>query len=395
MKEFPMLKKIDDDRVKKVGGKAAILEQIVERFPSSNVPDFSVHENTVPEVFFGQTRIFRASSFLDLFGGCGIHDTFSDVDFINYKLLGNTIFHPEESMRHLLFGASVRKMWREPALINQVQGTPNYWGSLLQHPNNSDYYLVSSSNVKSAQCKSGIHGSNMAYVGKEGEYGIFDRSGTMVRGTIPVDKHHMIGQAIQEYSKAQESLIDDNWVSIQEFGMYDDHVEIYQHTPIRQKTSNSNQLPAEGLIFGGTEPLDLPIVNFPNWPMYYRENHDKLEERFPHLSAFVERMKGSGSYTLEGPELSRFYTQFLEQESVFSEGYIVVSEFGTIQDWDICMTKARAVIMQSSNPLESLDHNLSRLLYKAPALVVGDLNLDLKTGDRMRFSCDGANYSIG
>ena len=69
MAKFLMLVGVDQERVRRVGGKAAILEEILKRNPKANVPAFEYVEkddHAFPND--GKTRILRESGELDVFG---------------------------------------------------------------------------------------------------------------------------------------------------------------------------------------------------------------------------------------------------------------------------------------------------------------------------------------
>src|SRR3989338_10552172 len=74
MAKYPMLSGMDEQRVQQVGGKAAILEEIVKRWPQANIPPFTTEEDS----FFGKA-ILRASSELDVLGGFGLYPTYTDI----------------------------------------------------------------------------------------------------------------------------------------------------------------------------------------------------------------------------------------------------------------------------------------------------------------------------
>ena len=87
------------------------------------------------------------------------------------------------------------------------------------------------------------------------------------------------------------------------------------------------------------------------------------------------------------------YMQLVDER--YPEGYLVMAPLDKRQQFDIAMRNAKAVIIQTQrDPLLALNHNTSRLIYKAPVLVVTDNVPKIGTGERVTFSCDGSSYSL-
>lgn len=159
MDKYPMLSGIDKDRVSKVGGKAAILEEILKRWPKAHIPPFKVFDDS--EAHMGmledEKRIFRASSELDIFGGCGLHESFNSVTYNNADMVKREILERSKMMVIEQFAESVGKKYKKPTIISQEERRPNYWGVMMQHPNDHNVFMVVYSDSPSLECKDAFY----------------------------------------------------------------------------------------------------------------------------------------------------------------------------------------------------------------------------------------------
>ncbi len=414
MSDYPMLTGVDDARVAKVGGKAAILEEIVRRWPQANVPPFRVFADGVPWIssldFEG--RVFRASSELDLFGGCGLHNTFFGVTNYNYSSIVPKILKPSdmEQSRLKMFAASVGKKYTPPTVISQKEGKPTYWAVVMQHPNNPGTFIVTYSDGPSAESKDSTlamfsrseHSirQNQIVPDRETHAAFCDGNVNLIGDRNSADKDVAELAVINYITIRDLNIVHPVWVSILEAGIYHDGTETYQFTPIRRRTPGSHEVAGNKLIFGACEPVKLPVVKLPSHTEleYYVRNSKGLENYSDFEEFIRETVATHGQFLIDFnlvPGLSWRYMQKVEER--YPEGYLAIAPLDKYQEFDIPMTKAKAVLIDTTRPLLALNHSTSRLMHKAPVLVVDDmdtLRLNLATGNEVTFSCDGSNYSI-
>jgi hypothetical protein len=396
MSKYPMLQGVDEDRVAEVGGKAAILEEIVKRWRRANIPEFRVCDKIRPSVHFGY-KVFRASSELDIFGGCGLHETYSEVSSFDYSEIAERILEPEltEKSRLEHFARSVGKEYRKPTIIMQEEGKPRFWAVVMQHPNNPDIYLVNYADGPSPECKRSFLGG---YISRGGDRETFsavcDSSGNIQGEHFEEEHRDMIEMAVINHMVIEDlGIVHPDWASILEAGLYEDRTETYQFTPIRKRAGKCD-MPEEGVVIGKCDPVKLPVVNIP--PIrdvgIYIEGYGSLSG-YPDFKAFLKPILDKHGSLIPPNAVTWHYMEKIEARH--PQGYIVVAKMDKDQEFDIGMKNAKAVIIDTpGHPLKILNHNGSRLMYKSPVLIADRLGKEIPTGEEVTFSCDGTNYSI-
>src|SRR3989344_1939729 len=421
MVEYPMLVGVDEARVKQVGGKAAVLEEILRRWPEAPVPSFRVYANGERPHFppLGKTQIYRASSELDLFGGCGILNTVADVISYSYvdeaidKIL-NPDSYIESKIR--LFAESIGRESASPAIISQEQTKPNNWVIVFEHPNHEGAYLINYSTRPSAETISAVTMHKKTPVGftfgatyKNGKVKIRDETGNVLPGQTQDER--LVREAVKLYEKLKSlEIVSPKLTSIMEAGIsYDGTTYLYQLTPIRQRVSNVKSLPKNSAIFGVCEPLTLPVVAIPSHYSvrvymdgikealeYFRDVGDFLDRMLEHYTVIGEDDAAKVLMSVLKPdELIWEYMRHVEER--FPEGYIIVVPIvDKQQTFDIPMTNAKAgIIYHPTDPAILLNHDISRLIAKLPIMVISGKEQDIfETGEMIRFQSDGSTYSL-
>jgi hypothetical protein len=286
---------------------------------------------------------------------------------------------------------------RQPTVMSQVQGKPRYWCTVIQHPNNPKYFLILYSNSPSLECKNAVLGgkSNWTFYSRDTQSFIANSDGEVIQdGDIDPTNRQFVEWAVLNYQMIDcLEIVDDGWVSIMEAGLYQDYIETYQFTPIRRKMDFSVELSEGNLIFGACDKSKLPVVKVPPFvdvASYVEGNRDLKE--YPDFEKFARPiLRVNGPYT---PVTSLYWGFMKAMDGKFPEGYIVLARIDSKQEFDITMRNAKAVLIDSPrDPLCSLDHKLSRILYKVPVVIVDDLS-NKSLGRRATLSYDGSTYSI-
>lgn len=419
MAKYPMLMGVDEDRVAKVGGKAAVLEEILRRNSQAKVPSFEyVDDNEPAYPTDGKTRILRESSELDLFGGFGLSASYADIK--TAEQFSNALFklknpHHVDSDRTRIYADSVGKKIKElgSSALLQVQGSPQFWAIAMQHPNNSDYYVIAYSNTQSletifqddtAEDIRPVFGVNLKghskYWKRKQYWAIATRGGIVAGDLNETSGTDIVMRVIKEYDALRElGIVQSQRVSIGEFGIMDGNLEVYQYTPVRTRLDGVFQVNPNRLVFGGTNSVELPVVRMPRLRSVelYFMNGNGIDE-FPDFKQFVENQKEHYGHAFVPPFIPAEFFVFaymFDAERRHPTGYLVVADGDARQQFDIPMENARAVLLKTEKPSAlALNHNTSRLIYKAPVLVIGEIKDKLQDGQVVRFSCDGADYSI-
>ncbi len=408
MKEYPMLEDIDEARVNKVGGKLAILERILEKDPSTPIPKIlKKYENEAPwisSIDFDK-RMFRASSDLDVFGGCGIHETFRGVNTLNFRESAKAILEPEDEEKAglKLFSQSVGREYKKPTIFSQVQGSPEMWGTLLQHPENPEVILVAYSDSPSLESKDALTGSNRSFYVRDTYTAIYHCQNGNLDGNSREEDKKMLDLAVLTQLVLQDlKIVSSDWASILEFGIYPEKIEVYQLTPIRKISKQRSQISEDKLVIGNSTKAELPVVKIPKWSdvgLYQKlKEKGNLDPHFIDYFENIEMEHGTFSASLLPADMIIWMYMF-DVERECPGGYIAIVDMEARQKFDLPVKNARAVLVNTHRPpITSLDHNVSRLIYKSPVLIVDDiedrLEKKFKTGEKATFSCNGSNYSL-
>ena len=396
-----MLVGVEEDRVSQVGGKAAILEEIIRRCPDANAPSFNIFEgnNVIINPSEGR-RVVRASSDLDLFGGCGLHNTYIGVSYNENPALDRAIRIPDSISQERIrfFAESIGRGPKPPVWISQVMGNPMYWVIVLEHPNRPNNFLINYSITPSNETYINAH---LQLPGKLTRSAILGSDMTL-RGEVDVSDTTAFYLAVKKYLNLRDSgIVHKDWTSIFEGGLYPDYrMETYQFTPIRRRLEIPVSDVSNLLVFGASDEVELPVVLVPDFVRAdnFKKGRDGLED-FPDFRDY-------GNAWLRNPSVRNvpdvfptelmFWLYMQNIDKRFPEGYIVITDLFQKQEFDIPMKNARVVLINSSSrpPVDSLNHSISRLIYKVPVLVVGELTEMARTGDRVKFSCDGSTYKL-
>lgn len=404
-----MLVGVDEDRVAKVGGKAAILEEILRRWPQANIPTFEVFEQTDP-IRYERNRgkvILRASSELDVFGGFGLHDSYSGISSLTsaWRSFGK-IKEPDalDAQRISLYAKSVGRESSSIAAIQQSQGKPLYWALVMEHPNNPDFYLIAYSTLQSIETKTDgllqhLRGRNPDFFSRAQFHAIWNEK-LGVQGELDdIVGQDAVNMAVKNHRALQGlKIIHPDYVSISEIGIYKDRVETYQFTPVRKRFGTKSDVAPDKLILGGLETTELPVVMIPYFDSV--EGYIQLGkglELYPNFKDFIQpSLDEHGRSILEfGYTPVLFWRYMSEVEEKYPHGYLVMTEQDLMEQFDITMRNAKAVLLKTYKaPTLALNHNTSRLAYKTPVLVVGLIRDNLEDGQVVKFSSDGSSYSI-
>jgi len=399
MNRYPMLQGVDEERVFQIGGKAAILEEIVRRCPEANIPQFWLYDTARIELTLGNgKRIFRASSELDILGGFGLQTTVASVGFSNYEEALDRIKNPREHEKEKLqrFARSIGREEREPFVISQLQSEPDYYVVAMQHPNNPDVILV---NYASGPSWERVTISSIEMRRDTPLTARVDTSGA-IKGSANADLAKL---ASITYLQIQDlGIVHEDWVSIFEGGLYSDgRIETYQFTPLRRRIQGKAEIPEDKLVFGACKPIQLPVVNIPTpvMIMSFLKGGNYLDD-YPDFLKFVEKRNTVADTIRFMPETYRpevlnwMYVEEIEER--YPDGYIAVTLEEPMHNYDITMRNAKAILFSTlgDDPYHVVSHNVSRAVYKVPVFVAGQLYPQIPTGEIVTFECDGSNYSL-
>lgn len=408
MSKYPMLVGVDEARVDAVGGKAAILEEVVRRWPTHNVPPFVILGEGNGSLPFGE-RVYRTSSPLDVLGGCGLSETMSGANDYNRTWFAEHLKKLASDSRERIkyFARSIgHPELATSAMIIQAQKSPQFWAVAMRHPNNASLILVNYATGPSPESKTASLFSELgkgqpliASPNRETYTALYDDSkGKLVYASDAV-QNDIVELAAINYELLEDlGIVSPEWTSIAELGV-DKSTSTFQFTPIRKKVHGEHAVLEDVLVFGTSSPERLPIVKIPT--------HNAVEEyirsgvgldSYPDFKDFVSRIRESQGNFVEIlldiiPGI--FYGYMGKTEEKYPGGYIVSADMDKRQEFDIPMRNARAVIMKTGfNPLNALNHSVSRLFYKSPVLVLAEQVPSLETGRLVEFSCDGSSYSL-
>ena len=207
-------------------------------------------------------------------------------------------------------------------------------------------------------------------------------------------------------------VINPDWVGLAEIGLFQEsggreHIEIFQFVPIRPRGVHYETVSSAPLIFGACEEQCLPVVRvpesrwveaivsaggdtgdetaFPNFLEFARPFFDQWKNVISSLSESAHKALCAG--------LSLKYMKEVERR--YPEGYLVLAGPDKGQIWDLQVSNARVVMIDcgARDPATALTHSLSRLLYKAPVLIVGNVPYT-ETGEYVKIACDGQSYTF-
>ena len=133
------------------------------------------------------------------------------------------------------------------------------------------------------------------------------------------------------------------------------------------------------LYFRGDYALERDYPDFANEYETIRDHYIEMYTRYPYL------------VSMEGVVFG--YMDKIERQ--YPEGYILLTDSCREQIFDIPMRNARVVMLgEGYNPLRTLNHGVSRLICKAPVLLIGKVPNEFQTGQIVNFECDGKSYSL-
>jgi hypothetical protein len=416
MKTFSMLEDIDFDRLKVIGGKAAILERIIQKMPNAPIPHFQmVDEKGYFVANSNQNHALRSSSLLDVFGGCGLFETYLNVnkhnlDSVLDKLYRERLIITDGKVE--LFAESISQEPDTPKLMSQVQGSANNWGTMMRHPDLDDVVLVAYSDSPSRESKnaslslSALKTSLSQFGRQRTDYAVI-KDGSITETGAGQNANAAITAAYNMY-KALEDLdvVSDDWVSIMEFGFSDSGLELYQFTPIRKKSSSNMGYSKDNLIFGKSEKCILPVVLMPNkyGINLYVSGRCDLND-YPHFEAFIRaEVEEYRDLIMHCPQEPLLWNYVRAMDLKYPDGYIVLARTENNQDFDIPMRNAKAVFLgyEGYQGLPKLlNHSISRLIAKSPLLVVSSMDSELfdsphffQTGDLVIMEPTEIGYNI-
>ncbi|PIY60694.1 hypothetical protein COY95_00465, partial [Candidatus Woesearchaeota archaeon CG_4_10_14_0_8_um_filter_47_5] len=134
-------------RAIEVGGKAALLEAILNEWPDAPIPPFRIYDPSQERAGLGAGNVLRASHVWDILGGCGLHQTSFDVDTSTLDTALGLSANPDEpeKLKLEMFGLSrgfPPSEYIPPAHILQGERKPLYWATVMQHPHNRGVFLI-------------------------------------------------------------------------------------------------------------------------------------------------------------------------------------------------------------------------------------------------------------
>lgn len=405
-----MLAGVDEARVKLVGGKAAVLEEIVRRWPDAPIPKFTVHTDNPPTL--SSTQIYRTSSELDLFGGCGLYNTVADVTRSHAGSAFERVMKYDnfDETAIQIFAESVGREVGGYAIISQEQRNPPLWVSIMEHPNKRGLYLINFAMGPSAETIDIITGKP---IGKRGRVfgAVYDNGKIRFSkdDDDPSFKPRGFTELVEVFQKINSlGIIAEDWVSIMEAGFYyGDGVDVYQLTPLRKRHSEGSPFGRQATVFGGTETVTLPVVRIPKTIEVYDYIQDYesqlvgnedfkrfLSDSTVDLASFLRLRKNASPVNAANIFALSYVQNVVEQ--MHPNGYIVLMDADATQIFDVAMTNAKAVIVYDYRDAATiLNHGISRLIAKVPVVVVSQ-----KTSERLaisgnaRFQSDGSIYKL-
>ena len=411
MTRYPMLSGMDEQRVQQVGGKAAILEEILKRWPEAPIPPLEVHEFSKPNYRYPQ--LLRASSELDIFGGCGLLTTVSVYNTTSLDTGYENIKSPDFTTKEKIekFAESIGKSYTSSSVILQDQMMPNYWVIVMEHPNDSGTYLINYSTGPSLELTRTV--DEVYEFLDRGNYQAIYQNGSVKiiqgpkKSAFPKNVIlKSMEQAVETYQHLDSlKIVSPDWVSIFEGGAHiGSKMDVYQFTPIRRKTPTGiAKIEAyEDIFFGKADLEDFPIVNLPHSfdVDIYAHHRDGSLTGYPHFKKWfdpkVDHYQLNGKYVpIRSSE--KFLMDYIEDSEIqYPGGYILLCHEDQRQDFDLVIKNAKAAILQMTHdPIASLNHDVSRLIAKISGLVLSSADINsYDTGNKVDLYLDGTEYKI-
>ncbi|MGV8151144.1 MAG: hypothetical protein ACP5NV_05430 [Candidatus Woesearchaeota archaeon] len=393
MNKYPMMdESVDIERLETIGGKAYILEEILRRWPDAPIPKFEVPDNGLNN--FG-TGFYRASSILDVFGGFGLTDSVLVNTSRDSKAAYCMIIDPKREFYK--YADSVNISPKRPRLMIQEFVNPAKWALIMEHPNKKNLLLINysgrpSGDIRTVQSKI-IGNDNSKTFYYDGKIHAVDHN--------DYEYSYGLEKGIEQYFKLRDlGIINNEWVCIAELGIFSSESIIYQWSPIKKRVDNVHSS-VSPLIMGSLDKTVLPVINIDTHPHSITRD---LQTSGTEISVFFneflkeineDRLTMKNIFINDPNFLIREYINSIEKK--YSDGYILLSHgwnSGNIP-FDISMKNAKSIIIGTHREgLGMLNHDISRMIYKTPCLILGDVDIPHLGGSLLEFSCDGKNYEI-
>jgi len=437
---------VSEDHITKVGGKAAVLDSIVEKDPDFPIPPYELVDHDTPRsspIFEELSdKIIRASSVLDLQGGFGVFESVTYSQQI-YRTVQKVLSGSESDLGKRL--AERRGYDEVPPLTAMVQEQtePGLFAVVMRHPVQSDVFIVDLSNSMSmyAYAEEDDMSSNLGGLLPDLPSSIFggrnflgfsqaslnrvsvklivsnDGEVLNVNGVEKIVESDLaikgIKRAVELYKQIESyGIIAPDVTSIMESGIMDsDNVQVYQFTPVMQyHPTNNTTIPRDyeklGNDFIGSttspEGISLPVIRIPSDVAIYaslRTDSDLSKFNYlPQLKEMLEHQKEQGMgmfiqmHPEEGPQLiSRIlevYTN-IEHKRLGGKEYALNFEWLERSSADLLfkLPLPTAIIIDRAQP-DILNHGTARMLYEAQHVFVGS-HLNRTPGDTINILSNG------
>lgn len=389
MTSYPMMSESTDiERLEEIGGKAYILETILDKWSKAPIPKFKIY----PEISDVRKKgLYRASSILDVLGGFGLTDSVF-VDYPNDALVAAClVVDPRSDFYNYAHSIGVEAP--RPTLMVQEYNAPVAWALMMEHPNNRNILVINYNDVPTGEIRTS-EGKRM-HLRTTPHTAYYDGNIHKI-SSMNKDDDHMINGWVETYFKLRDlNIISTEWIGIAELGWDYGTSELYQWTPIRKR--NPANVSISPLIFGSMEKVSLPYISMTfhsiDWGRYMDDPKHELN-----AFAIKEAAGDSGMLGAMKNNTRLFIQSYIDHlDKTYPDGYIIADNFWTNENipFDITMKNAKVAILNTTRrSLELLNHDISRLIYKAPCLMVGDIDMpSVKNHSLVEFSCDGENYS--
>jgi len=444
---------VSEVQIMKVGGKAAVLDSIVEKDPDFPIPPYELvdHDTLRSSPIFDELsdKIIRASSVLDLQGGFGVFESVTYSQNI-YKTVQKVLNGCESDMGKLL--AKRRGYDEVPPLTAMVQEQtePGLFAVVMRHPVQPDVFIVDISNSMSMYAYAeeddmtpglgneelgrlsnilggrGFSGFNRASWDRLTAGLIVSKDGKVlnVRGDEEIVKSDLaikgIKRTVELYKQIESyGIIAPDVTSILESGiMNDGSVYVYQFTPVmRYRPKNNTTIPKDFEILGkdficsttSSEGISLPVIRIPS-DIAIRASLtvDGDVSNFsylPELEEMIEhqKMQGMGLFLQMHPEevpsiISRIlevYTN-IEYKKLGGKEYALNFEWLDRSSADLLfrLPLPTAIVIDRAQP-DILNHGTARMLYESQHVFVGS-SLGKTPGDAINILSNGlkAGYKV-
>jgi hypothetical protein len=417
---------VNPAELQRIGGKAAVLERLLQEDPTLPILPFSAHEATTPadsivldvlthpQLSNADELITRSSSRYELdprtSGLFASHRTDKEgllEAILNVHYPG---LKPADEMFLGKIGANYRLGEPIPVFIQEYKDVTT--GVIAMHPHDTNMYLFSIWDFKNIYGRRSIFKKAAVGINRDGEMtnsptmaSNDTHYGTTIRRKI-VDLYHRL---------LANNATDSAWSYQMEFGIEGERIWLYQWKPFLPLRKPTHQLPDEtylgqaaaGLSFGmlPEEGIELPVVRLPtafgrrpsNLVQGTAKGFGENELERAAIEYWKTIRSPQGNPTLTNQDLAIEWGQKMGKQ--FKDGYcLLVPQINANMNIEKHLDDARVVVGLDYPALNVLDHGLTRVVTVFPNVLFGVDGTDfwdtVRTGDKVRIHSNGVDSII-